>query len=86
MVEVHLYGDLRRFAENKEVDADSVAWVPWQSSDTVQTVLERLGIEPAQDVSNVFVNGTYFYNARLMAVQDDQRLGVFPKNMGALYC
>jgi len=85
MVEVHLFGRLRQFAENKAVDADSIAWVTWQSGDTVQTILERHGVDPVHAVSNVFVNGTYAYNARQMPIQDGERLGVFPKDMGMLY-
>ena len=85
MVEVHLYGDLRRLAENKAVDGESIAWASWRSGDTVQSVLARIGIDLARDVSNVFINGAYVYRAGGAPIQDTARLGVFPKNMSALY-
>lgn len=84
-VEVRLYGALRRFAENPAVTAESLAWVPAGSGDTVADVLRRLGIDPEQEVGQVFVNGRYFYEARGMPVRDGDRLGVFPKNMAMLY-
>ncbi len=86
MVEVRLYGRLRRFAENQAPDAESIAWVIWQSGDTVEIVLNRLGIDPTGEVSNIFVNGLYHHKARELQVNDGDRLGVFPKNMAALYC
>ncbi len=86
MIEVRLYGNLRRFAENREAMAESIAWVPWHPEDTVETVLKRVGIDPDREVSNIFVNGRYSYLARQIQVNDGDRLGVFPKNMGMLYC
>ena len=85
MVEVHLYGALRQFAEKSAVDDDSIAWAPWQSGDMVEVILGRLGINLARDVSNVFINGTYTHNAGQSPIEDAARLGVFPKNMCALY-
>jgi hypothetical protein len=48
-------------------------------------VLQRLGIDPEAEVSNVFINGRYTYAAGGRDVVDGDRLGVFPKNMGMLY-
>ena len=86
MVEVRLYGRLRRVAEHPEVTADSIAWVRVAGDTTVDAVLRRLGIDPEHEVSNIFINGRYFYDARVRAVRDGDRLGVFPKDMGMLYC
>jgi len=85
VIEVRLYGDLRRFAENPAVNAESMARVEWRQGDTVATILARLGIDHVQ-VSNIFINGTYHYRAREMRVKDGDRLGVFPRNMSLLYC
>lgn len=86
MIEIHLYGSLRRFAENPAVNAESIARVEWRKDDTVADVLTRLGVDHTNEVSNVFINGTYHYRAREMRVQDGDRLGVFPRNMSLLYC
>jgi len=85
MIEVRLYGSLRRFAENPAVTAESIAWVPAEPGDTVADVLRRLGIDAEQEVGQVFVNGRYFYEARERPVRDGDRLGVFPRNMAMLY-
>ncbi|MFQ6057272.1 MAG: MoaD/ThiS family protein [Anaerolineae bacterium] len=84
MIEVRLYGVLRHYAENKEVTGESIVYVPLEGQDTVQDVLKRIGIEP-QEVSNIFINGTYASTALKSRVQDGDRLGVFPRNMGLLY-
>jgi molybdopterin converting factor small subunit len=86
MVEVRLFGSLRRFAENSSVMTESIAWVTPESGDTVAEVLRQLEIDLEQEVGNVFVNGRYSYTAGEMPVQNGDRLGVFPKNMAMLYC
>lgn len=86
MIEIHLYGNLRRFAENPTIHAESIARVAWRKGDTVAAVLTRLGVDHAQEVSNIFINGTYHYRAREMRLNDGDRLGVFPRNMCLLYC
>ena len=48
MVEVRLYGRLRRFAQDPRVTADSIAWVPLEEQATVEEVLRRLGIDPTR--------------------------------------
>jgi molybdopterin converting factor small subunit len=85
MIEVHLYGHLRRFAANAAVNTESIAQVAWHKGDTVADVLTRLGVDHAQ-VSNIFINGTYHYRAREMRLNDGDRLGIFPRNMCLLYC
>ncbi len=86
MIEIHLYGKLRRFAENPAPDAESIARVEWERGNTVADILERLGVPVEKEVSNIFINGTYHYRARSMRVRDGDRLGVFPRNMSLLYC
>jgi hypothetical protein len=57
-----------------------------RGGDTVGDVLFRLGIEPAREVGQVFINGRYVHAALATPVGDGDRLGVFPKNMAMLYC
>jgi len=83
MVEVHLYGKLRRFAEDQDVRSASIARVSWEEGDSVTTVVERLGIPLAELGSNLFVNGRY---ANFDSpVPDGSRLGLFPDDMQLLY-
>ena len=56
MVEIHLYGTLRRYAAEPRPDRDSVVQVEPRPGETVGTTLARLGIEPAE-VCHVFLNG-----------------------------
>ena len=86
VIEIHLYGNLRRFAENSAVNAESIARVEWRERDTVADVLSRIGVDHANEVSNIFINGTYHYRARVMKIRDGDRLGVFPRNINLLYC
>jgi hypothetical protein len=85
VVEVHLFGQLRRAGEDPSPYGESIARVRWEKGDTVGSVLRRLGIDPEAEVSNVFINGRYTYAAGGRDVVDGDRLGVFPKNMGMLY-
>lgn len=85
MIEVHLYGLLRRYAAESSVTAESIARVAAQEGDTVDDILRRMGVDPDEEVSHIFINGRYSYTARQALVQDGARLGVFPWDMGLLY-
>jgi len=83
VVEVHLYGRLRRFAEDRDPTRDSVARIPVGANDTVAAVTERLGIPQEELGTNVFVNGCY---SRLShRVHPGDRIGLFPNDMNLLY-
>lgn len=66
MVEVHLYGRLRRYAPDSRPDRESVVQLELQPGETVETVLERLGISPAE-VYHVFLNGALLSTHNSMA-------------------
>jgi len=83
MVEVHLYGRLRRFATDQDPTRDSVVRVPVAADDTVATVAAHLGI-PAEELgTNLFVNGRYARPTYRVCPGD--RIGLFPSNMNLLY-
>ena len=83
MIAVHLYGKLRRFAEDRDARSDSVVSVPWRDGDTVAAVVDRIGIPREELGANLFVNGRY---ATLQSqVADEDRLGLFPDDMQLLY-
>jgi hypothetical protein len=80
-----LYGSLRRFAANPAVNGLSIVRLPFVPGESVEGLLRRVGIDPSLEVSNIFINGRYHYHALAMPVNDEDWLGVFPKNMGMLY-
>ncbi|MGB9722841.1 MAG: hypothetical protein ACPL7G_02945 [Chloroflexia bacterium] len=83
MIEVHLYGKLRRFAPKQDPDALSIVYAPVQEEDTIGRVLERLGIPLEEVGSNIFLN--WQYSALSRRVRDGDRLAVFPEDMQLLY-
>jgi hypothetical protein len=100
MVDVYLYGKLRRYAVDPRPDQDSVVWLEPQPGETVGTVLERLGIPP-DEICHVFLNGALLSTHNAMApwlryqrvdkgneldtsVRAGDRLGLFARDMGLL--
>lgn len=83
MVEIHLYGKLRRFARDQDPTTISIVHIPVEQGDTIQTVLERLGVPMEEVGSNVFLN--WQYSALARKVKDGDRLAVFPDDMQLLY-
>lgn len=83
MIDVHLYGKLRRFAPQGSPNSDSVVSMPHREGDTVGSVVERLGIPEADLGANLFVDG--HYADRRTPVADGARLGLFPDDMQLLY-
>ena len=100
MVDVHLYGKLRRYAVDSRPDRESVVSLEPQPDETVGTTLERLGIPPAE-VCHVFLNGALLSTRNSMApwlnyrqvsegkgldtpVRVGDRLGLFARDMALL--
>ena len=83
MIEIHLYGRLRRFAAEQDPTCDSVRQVSVQGGETIADIVERLGIPPAELGRNVFLNGQL--SALSRRVQAGDRLGLFPPDMSLLY-
>jgi len=83
LIEVHLYGRLRRLAAQSGVWMPSIAWVDLTDV-TVAQVIEALGVGPG-DVSNIFINGRYDPAALDRIVRSGDRIGLFPPDMRMLY-
>jgi molybdopterin converting factor small subunit len=83
MIEIYLYGKLRRFARDQDPTGYSVVHSIVQAGDTIQGVLERLGIPMEEVGRNIFLNRQY--SALTRSVKDGDRLAVFPDNMQLLY-
>jgi hypothetical protein len=83
MIEVHLYGKLRRFTDNQNPSRDSIINVPMEDGDSIENIAQRIGIPLEELGSNIFLNGEY--SALTRKVNDGDRLGIFPNDMQLLY-
>jgi molybdopterin converting factor small subunit len=83
MIEVHLYGKLRRFTDNQDPSRDSIITAPVRDGDSIESIVQRIGIPPEELGNNIFLNGKY--SALERKVSDGDRLGIFPDDMQLLY-
>ena len=83
MIEVHLYGKLRRFTNNQDPSQDSIINVPVKKGDSIESIVRRIGIPLVELGSNIFLNGEY--SALERKVSSGDRLGIFPNDMKLLY-
>ncbi len=83
MIEVHLYGKLRRFTDNQDPTRDSIVYIPVEEGDTIGDIIRRIGIPPEDLGSNIFLNGAY--SALESKAKNGDRLGIFPDDMQLLY-
>jgi hypothetical protein len=66
MIEIHLYGRLRRYADDPRPDRQSVVRLQPQPDETLGTLLARLSI-PTAEVYHVFLNGALLSTHNSMA-------------------
>ncbi len=83
MIEIHLYGKLRRFANKQDPTGDSVLHVPVEGGETIEDIVRRIGIPREELGRNIFLNGQISALGR--NVKDGDRLGLFPWDMSLLY-
>ena len=83
MIEIHLYGKLRRFSEQKSPVKESVIFLEALEGDSIHSIVSRLGIPLIELSSTIFLNGGYSGLNR--SVKDSDRLGLFPDNMILAY-
>jgi molybdopterin converting factor small subunit len=83
MIEIHLFGKLRRFSEQESPLRDSIILREAHDGDTIRRIVERIGIPMDELGRNIFLNGEYSGLDR--RVKDGDRLGIFPDNMQLLY-
>ena len=83
MIDVHLYGKLRRFTGDTNPRKEAVLKMEVEGGETISDIIRRIGI-PHQDLGrNVFLNGEVSVPER--TVKDGDRLGIFPDNMQLIY-
>ena len=56
MIEVHLYGDLRRYAQERTTGDQPVVQLSVGNDETVGGVLSEVGMDPTE-VGQIFLNG-----------------------------
>ncbi len=81
-IEVHLYGKLRRYANDTDPRGDSVLNLAGDGK-TIEQIIKEIGIHQYELGSNIFVNGEYSGIAR--ALHQGDRLALFPDDMQILY-
>ena len=55
MVEIHVYGKLRRYVQQKQTDQDNVIRFSPGSDDTIASMLEKVEI-PVEEIYSIFLN------------------------------
>jgi molybdopterin converting factor small subunit len=80
MIEIHLYGDLRRYISREDPRQDAVALLPYRPGMTVAEALRDLGV-PLEEARHIFINGLYDPEGMRRALREGDRIGVFPQNM-----
>lgn len=65
-VEMHLYGQLRKYAPDPRADRENVLRFTLQAGDTVHTALAHAGIAE-DEVCHIFLNGALFSTHNSMA-------------------
>lgn len=83
-IAIHLYGKLRRYGPQPDRDRECVIATSADPGITVGRLLQGVGV-PLDEVSNVFLDGTYDQLALDKPMDGVSRIGVFPRDMGLLY-
>ena len=83
MIDVHLYGKLRRFTGDTDPRKEAVMVMEARAGETISDIVRRIGIPPEELGRNIFLNGEV--SALDRPVKDGDRLGVFPDDMQLLY-
>ncbi len=80
MVEIYLYGELRRYIGPDDLRQDAVAFVDARPDLTVATALQELGV-PLDEAHHIFINGRYDPDGLERKLTAGDRVGVFPRSM-----
>ncbi len=79
MIEVYLYGKLRRFTDNLDPSRDSITYIATKKVDSIAGIIWRIGISDDEVGPNIFLNGRYSPQSR--KVSNGDRPGIFPDDM-----
>lgn len=78
MLDIHLFGTLRRFAQESSPTAKSVIQLPWVEGETISGLAERIGFG-LDELGEVFVNHKPVTEDTI--IPQDARVGLFSKGM-----
>ncbi|MHA2029170.1 MAG: hypothetical protein ACW99A_03340 [Candidatus Kariarchaeaceae archaeon] len=82
MINVYLFGKLRKLASNPAPTSDSIIQIDYNPDETVEDLLSRIGIDP-KDTGEIFVN--HMLAAMDSKITKDQsRVGVFSRGMNLI--
>jgi molybdopterin converting factor small subunit len=83
VLEIHLYGKLRRFSDQPSPVKESVVFIEMCDDSTIRSVVKKIGIPLSELGGNIFVNGELSGLNR--KANDGDRVGIFPDDMQLLY-
>ena len=66
MVEIHLYGKLRRLAPNSRAAEDTVIHIEPEEGESLRALLTRAGV-PIEELYHIFLNGNLLATHNTMA-------------------
>ncbi len=78
MIEVHLYGCLRKLVPESKASDDTSLHLEAKDNETFSQLISRLGLK-MKDLGDCFLNGTLVKPDDIII--DGDRLGLFPFNM-----
>jgi molybdopterin converting factor small subunit len=81
MIDVHLYGKLRKLVQGSRASENTVLKVKYEDGETFATLIKRLGLRK-EDLADCFINGKLAKDSS--KIHDGDRVGLFPFNMPLL--
>lgn len=81
MINVHLYGKLRKLVKGSKACEDTVLKVKFKDGETFAELIKRLGLTK-EELADCFINGNLAKDTD--KIHDGNRVGLFPFNMPLL--
>jgi hypothetical protein len=82
MLDIHLYGKFREFAEKKGATDNSVITMPFVEQESMEGLLHRIGID-VDDIGELFINFKVVEVDGIIP-HDESRIAIFPIGMHLL--
>lgn len=78
MIEIHLYGLLRRMVRGSSADQNTILTIDFIGRETFGELLQRFGLD-VSEIGDCFINGRLAFPDDV--IKDGDRIGLFPFNM-----
>ena len=82
MLDVHLFGDLRKYSDAKKMTDDSIVLVEFIENEKIDNLILRMGIT-LEEIGEVFVNHTVVKLDTIIE-SDESRIAIFSSGMRLL--